>query len=283
MLQAVPVMDEPMRHGLYEQLATRSLMARLAQEQRRVTTEPVDIADQPHVLARHLYESSVRALAEIRDPGDRVALVNDVLARLAEEDRVTAPPAQLLQLSEAAAPGVVASDEARPRTPLSEAALLTNSRGEPSLGAELRAEIDTSDEVDLLCAFVKWHGLRLLEPQLNRLRSRHAPLRVITTTYMGATERAALDRLVREFGAEVKVQYDAHADAPARQGVDVPPRTPDSTPPMSGRRTSPAPLCWTESSGMFGSRSVATPALLAEVRGDLRHLLERHQLRDLRP
>lgn len=35
------------------------------------------------------------------------------------------------------------------------------------------------------------------------------PLRLITTTYMGATERAALDRLVTDFGAHVKVQYDA--------------------------------------------------------------------------
>ena len=35
------------------------------------------------------------------------------------------------------------------------------------------------------------------------------PLRVVTTTYIGGTEREALDRLVREFGAEVKVQYDA--------------------------------------------------------------------------
>ena len=34
-------------------------------------------------------------------------------------------------------------------------------------------------------------------------------MRVVTTTYMGATERRALDRLVREFGAEVKIQYDA--------------------------------------------------------------------------
>ncbi|GAB2867980.1 DEAD/DEAH box helicase [Myroides odoratimimus subsp. xuanwuensis] len=73
----------------------------------------------------------------------------------------------------------------------------------------MRAEIDTSDEVDLLCAFVKWHGLRLLESELGRLRRRRAPLRVITTTYMGATERAALDRLVRELGAEVRIQYDA--------------------------------------------------------------------------
>ena len=92
---------------------------------------------------------------------------------------------------------------------MSEAALLTNSKDEPSLGAELRAEIDTADEADLLCAFVKWHGLRLLEPQLRRLHTRGSPLRVITTTYMGATERAALDRLVRELGAEIMVQYDA--------------------------------------------------------------------------
>lgn len=100
-------------------------------------------------------------------------------------------------------------EKVRPQTPLSDAALLTNARGEPSLGSELRAEIDTADEVDLLCAFVKWHGLRLLEPELRRLRQRRSPLRVITTTYMGATERIALDRLIREFGAEVKIQYDA--------------------------------------------------------------------------
>ena len=49
---------------------------------------------------------------------------------------------------------------------MSEAALLTNTRGEPSLGSELRAELDSCDEVDLLCAFVKWYGLRLLDPEL---------------------------------------------------------------------------------------------------------------------
>ena len=52
----------------------------------------------------------------------------------------------------------------RPKTPLDEAALLTNAHGEPSLAAELRAEIDSADSIDLLCAFVKWYGLRLLEP-----------------------------------------------------------------------------------------------------------------------
>ena len=103
-----------------------------------------------------------------------------------------------------------------------------------------------------MCAFVKWHGLRLLEDELERLRATRGPLRVITTTYMGATERAALDRLVREFGAEVKIQYDAAPHPPARQGLDVPPQTPATTRPTSAPPTSPAPPFSTEWSGTSG-------------------------------
>ena len=81
-------------------------------------------------------------------------------------------------------------------------------RHEPTLAAELRAELASADHVDLLCAFVKWQGLRLLEDQLNELRRRGVPLRVITTTYLGATDARALDALVNEFGAEVRVNYE---------------------------------------------------------------------------
>ena len=63
--------------------------------------------------------------------------------------------------------------------------------------------------MDLLCAFVKWHGVRLLEPELAKLKERGKRLRIVTTTYMGATEREALDRLVREFDADISIQYDA--------------------------------------------------------------------------
>ena len=98
----------------------------------------------------------------------------------------------------------------RPSTPLSDAALLTNAPGEPGLGHEIRAELTSADRVDVIMAFVKWYGLRLFEDRLMTLRERGVPLRVITTTYMGATERAALDRLVRDLGAEVKVQFDSH-------------------------------------------------------------------------
>ncbi|NED67136.1 hypothetical protein G3I15_40030, partial [Streptomyces sp. SID10244] len=59
-----------------------------------------------------------------------------------------------------------------------------------------------------LCAFVKWHGLRVIERSLQAARERGVPIRVLTTTYIGATERRALDRLVQDFDAEVKVNYE---------------------------------------------------------------------------
>ncbi len=145
-----------------------------------------------------------------RVKSERLELVNRLLGDIAASpDFVVAPARQLQRLSPPAGPGISTYDNVRPTTPLSEAALLTNTRGEPNLNAELKAEIDTADQVDLLCAFVKWHGVRLLEAELARLQRRGAPFRIITTTYMGATERAAIDRLAREFGAQVRVQYDS--------------------------------------------------------------------------
>lgn len=198
-----------MEEGLYESLVTERL-GRAVEEARTHGLQShvahVDDADQPHVLARHIAEATERALTVIRHSSDRVRVVNDMLTYLAAAraaDQIVDEPQQLMSLL----PETVSVG--RPATPLSEAALLTNSREEPNLGAELRAELDSADEVDLLCAFVKWHGLRVLESQLAQLRVRDVPLRVITTTYVGATERLALDRLVREFGAEVKIQYDA--------------------------------------------------------------------------
>lgn len=200
-----------MEEGLYESLVTDELASRLAALSHLVPSfADVDPADQPHVLARHVAAEVERALTETRDPARRLELINGLVSTLNTSQTLTPPARNLRSLHAVPGPGRPMPSRARPATPLSEAALLTNSHGEPSLGAELKAELDTSHEVDLLCAFVKWHGLRLLESELRNLRDRKAPFRVITTTYMGATERAALDRLVREFGAEVKIQYDAH-------------------------------------------------------------------------
>ncbi|MEV7401012.1 DUF3427 domain-containing protein [Streptomyces sp. NPDC091267] len=200
--------------GLYETLITRRLEERMKQLNAagwRAIDEVVGGESTPHVLSRHI-ASVVRRVLQGLTPAEQVLAANHILESLntlegATEwvDLVVDGPRQLLAVAEHEAPGVYAI---RPATPLSETALITNSPEDPSLGFELRAELATADRVDLLCAFVKWHGLRVLEQSLTSARDRGVPIRVLTTTYIGATERRALDRLVREFGAEVKVNYE---------------------------------------------------------------------------
>ncbi len=212
-----------MHEGLYESLLTERLRRELARRPDLVPqTGVVDEARQPHVLGTHLAQAVQATLLRTRGTARRLEFVDRLLGVLAEfgadddhvgthDDCVGADGAndvrQLLALV-AADPLTGRSPARRPTTPLAEAALMTNARGEPTLAAELRAELDSTDSVDLLCAFITWNGVRLLEQQLAGLRRRGVPLRVITTTYLGATERRALDTLVRDHGAEVRVTYE---------------------------------------------------------------------------
>ncbi len=95
----------------------------------------------------------------------------------------------------------------RPLVPLDAADLLVNARDQPSVGAAIEREIHSADGIDLLCAFVRWNGLRMIRPALEAFCTAGKPLRVITTVYTGSTERKALDWLVG-IGARVKVSYD---------------------------------------------------------------------------
>ncbi|MDQ2757342.1 MAG: DUF3427 domain-containing protein [Actinomycetota bacterium] len=196
--------------GLYESLITQELAARLSSRGDLVPDEHgVNDADQPEVFARHIRDVARRALTAERDPDRRVALANRLLAVLDDPTAEIVRPRQLLSAVRPTAPGRLPFDTRRPATPLSDSSLLTNAAGEPGIGAEVRAELSSADGVDAIIAFVKWYGLRVIEPELQLLVARGVPLRIITTTYMGATERQALDRLVRDLGAQVKIQYDA--------------------------------------------------------------------------
>lgn len=209
-------MSEPVS-GLYERLMTQLLDAQIGELTsvgRWSLERTVDEASSPDVLARHITDA-VRNVLSGLEPGERVAAANQVLESLAHAhgasesvELIAEGPRELLAIADQEAPGVYT---VRPTTPLSESALITNASEDPNLGFELRAELATADRVDLLCAFVKWHGLRVLEESLHAARDRGVPIRVITTTYMGATERRALDRLVRDFGAEVKINYEVRS------------------------------------------------------------------------
>lgn len=199
-----------MHEGLYESILTSGLGSQLV-DLEGVESElaRVDPADQLHVLSRYLGRAISRRLGAERDPDRRLEVANGILDFLDASNEVTAPVQELLSIRRPPGPGQILRFAQRPKTPLNDAALLTNAHGEPSLASELKAEIDSADTIDLLCAFVMWRGLRLLEEPLARAHAAGAPIRVVTTTYIGGTEREALDRLIRDFGAQVRIQYDA--------------------------------------------------------------------------
>ena len=99
----------------------------------------------------------------------------------------------------------------RPDTPLALGCLLAGTRLDPSLVSQLRKELASADRVDILCSFIKWSGLRILEDDLRAFTARTgARLRVLTTSYMGATDLKAVDLLQTLERTEVRVSYDTH-------------------------------------------------------------------------
>ncbi|MGH3788588.1 MAG: DUF3427 domain-containing protein [Pseudonocardiaceae bacterium] len=203
-------MSQGMPAGAYESLHTRALDRALdAVPNATPRFGEVEPAEAPEVLARHV-ANAVRLALQEEPHHERLEKINNLLAQVTADADVVVALEQLLALTIPEAPGVHRL-VVRPATPLSDVALLTNTPGEPSLGAELRAELASADRVDLLCAFIRWHGIRVLADELDTLHNRGVPLRIITTTYRGATERRAVDELVRRFGAEVRIRYDAQS------------------------------------------------------------------------
>jgi superfamily II DNA or RNA helicase/HKD family nuclease len=206
--------------GLYERLVTEELLRLLAAlDPRRVDLSSPDAADSHVSVAEHLrgiIEHALRAIPEEDRLTRQAQLCNAVLAWLrgaqatgsASEGEALIVPLAVLREIRAFSRGASFSPALpQPLVPLSSADLLVNARGEPSVGAALEREMHSADRIDLLCAFIRWNGLRTLRSTLQAHRQAARPLRVITTVYTGSTERRALDWLAL-IGADVKVSYD---------------------------------------------------------------------------
>ena len=80
------------------------------------------------------------------------------------------------------------------------------------LYTELQKEIVSADEILLMVSFIKKRGLALILPQLKEFTNKGGQLKVITTTYMQATDYEAVTQLAALKNTEIKITYDATSE-----------------------------------------------------------------------
>ncbi|MDZ4186023.1 MAG: DUF3427 domain-containing protein [Desulfuromonadales bacterium] len=202
-------------YGIYESLIDEYLRDALAlRPELRTVFGKIDPEEQPARYASFVAKVLEQALREESDPERRLALCNLILGQVAsepgrghlEKHRLIQDPKPILL--EITPPHYGRSGIPRPHTSLTESSLFTGSPQEPQLGHELLEEMRSADGVDILVSFIKWSGLRLLLPAFEDLRDRNVPVRLITTSYMGASDAPAVEWLARLPNVEVRVSYD---------------------------------------------------------------------------
>ncbi|MFW5739456.1 MAG: DEAD/DEAH box helicase family protein, partial [Myxococcota bacterium] len=215
----LPPLDLP--SGLYDQLVTLALQRQLEAPQLERRCVPLSPDTASEALARHVFRFVAALLSSVpgKDP-DKVAkqieLTNQLLGwvatvdgRVDPDDQVTAQ--RLLQVLHRDQIRLGAGDLPRPSIPLRHSDLIVNGPKDLRVGREIQREVVSADRVDVLVSFVKWTGFVEIRDALRAFRDKHdgaPPFRILTTTYMGATDHEALDALV-DLGAEVRVSYDA--------------------------------------------------------------------------
>lgn len=223
-----------MRQGLYELIInklTAKKLAELDMSQYNVGRERLDSEEAREYLANYISSVTRRALSLVReqkiDDGDsvlaQIQMCNEIISTI--KGVLGSEEAEELALDEQGEVltyvysrlnnirglyGLKGERVIRPTTPLSQSSLFTGSHAEPSMMNELKREILTADRIDFLVSFIKWSGLRLLINELREFTANGGKLRIITTTYMEATDYKAIQELGQLQNTQIKISYDTH-------------------------------------------------------------------------
>jgi superfamily II DNA or RNA helicase len=213
-----------LKSGLYEQVINKELGQELdADTDKLKSTALIDSEEAPKVLAKYITEVIEKGLENVKDSGGdlqmQVKLINRIVNTIVCETgevaidglAVDMRAEQLLALLEKKN-SVYALNEkikiVRPETSIAQSSLFTGAVHEPSMYTELKKEIVSCDRIDMLVSFIKWSGLRLIMEELRSFTQKGGALRIITTSYMGATDVKAIEELRQLLNTEIKVSYD---------------------------------------------------------------------------
>ena len=211
--------------GLYEQVINNALTSELSDiPDARKSIAPIDKAEAAKVLAQYLADVVQKGMENVLDNGGdisaQIALANQIVtliqnttqeadfASLGVDQRAEQLLALLREQDPRLAAGKTAADLSRPETSIAQSSLFTGAIHEPQMYTELKKEILSADRIDMLVSFIKWSGLRLLIDELREFTQNGGELRIITTSYMGATDVKAIEELRALPNTRIKVSYD---------------------------------------------------------------------------
>ena len=213
-----------LQNGLYEQIINKALGKELDGITDKLSqTAPIDEAEASKVLSKYIAGIIEKGLDNVRDNGgdllSQVELANRIVSTITDATKerdfdgmsVDERAEQLLALFDKKN-SVFALDEkaeiVRPETSIAQSSLFTGAIHEPQMFTELKKEIVSCNRIDMLVSFIKWSGLRLLMDELTEFTQNGGELRIITTSYMGATDIKAIEELRKLPNTLIKVSYD---------------------------------------------------------------------------
>lgn len=213
-----------LKTGLYEQVINDLIDKKLADNSDRFCqTAAIDEAEASKILSKYVAEIIEKGLDNVRDNGGdlqgQIALINKIIAAIKSETQeasfdeltVAQRAEQLLALFDKKDSSLAVNDKAgvvRPETSIAQSSLFTGAIHEPQMFSELKKEIVSCNKIDMLVSFIKWSGLRLIMDELKEFTQNGGELRIITTSYMGATDVKAVEELRKLPNTQIKVSYD---------------------------------------------------------------------------
>lgn len=216
--------------GVYEQIINRLFLLKLNKvdaERFYIGKKLISKDDAVHILSKylqHLIEVAFIGTPEDQDVDKYIEFVNSVIRTLGKEFNVDDTELDLVDAQKSILTAVIDRTNCEypdiekhlraitPVTSLSRSALFFGGRGPADMESELNKEILCADEICWVVSFIKTSGLNLLWNSLKKFTSEGKCLRIITTTYTGATDYDAIARLATLPNTEIKISYDGTQD-----------------------------------------------------------------------
>ncbi|MFA9397634.1 MAG: DUF3427 domain-containing protein [Clostridiaceae bacterium] len=208
-----------LKRGIYEQVINKSLNEEIKKniDTIDIYKDDMDTTNSSELLSNYLKYILKKGLnyysSKSEDVLKQIGIANRIInefAELIEDDEFNDYAIDEMQILK----GIFNKDNIKkdmkkiqPITSISKSSLFTGAHSEPTVFSELNKEIRSADRVDLLVSFIKFSGLRLLMDSLKE-HTKTKKLRIITTSYMAASDYNAIKMLAELPNTEVKISYD---------------------------------------------------------------------------